>query len=81
MATDPNDRDGHKYDWRPGMLAIQRGRGRDMVFHVVDVRKDDWLGEPCYELLLSHPKIENAMWVIATYCEPCDQKEQDLLGA
>jgi hypothetical protein len=68
--TDPNDRDGHRYDWRPGMKATQRGLGRDLVFHVIDVRKDDWLGEPCYELLLCNPRLENSMWVVATYCEP-----------
>ena len=76
--TDPNDRDGHRYDWRPGMRAIQRGLGRDLVFYVVDVRKDDWLGEPCYELLLSNPHMENSMWVVATYCEPFAREENSI---
>ena len=74
--SDPNDRDGHKYAWQMGMRAIRRGMMNSVVHDVLEVRQDEWLGSPIYELLLRAEGATDSQWVLATYCEPAkDDKE------
>jgi hypothetical protein len=65
-------RDGNTYGWSAGMRAIRRGlnTGNELIFDVLEVREDEWLGTPVYELLLAHSSLPRPTWVHATYCEP-----------
>jgi hypothetical protein len=46
----------------------------DKVYEVLDIREDDFLGEPYYELLLGGVHADAPRWTLATYCRPLESQ-------
>ncbi len=57
-------------EWHVGMRVIRS----DKVYEVLDIREDDFLGEPYYELLLGGVHADAPRWTLATYCRPLESQ-------
>lgn len=57
-------------EWRVGMRVLRA----DKVYEILDIREDDFLGEPYYELLLGGVLADEPRWTLATYCRPLETR-------
>ena len=56
--------------WWGGMRVVRA----DRVYEILDIREDDFLGEPYYQLLLGGVLADEPRWTLATYCRPLETR-------